>query len=93
MDLFFTITTLPKISLEDVLHVSKFWPNFIRAHNMKTRKSIYQDGTALKGVNDVDSSNVTSHVIPACMKELRLFLVYVWSKTQITHSFTVFEFS
>jgi hypothetical protein len=57
-----------------VVRVRKFWLNIIREYNMKTRKSVYQEGTALKVVNGVDSSYVvTSYLIPACVKELCLF--------------------
>jgi hypothetical protein len=51
---FFILTTLPKISIkDDVLHLRQFWLNVIREHNTKTVTSVYQEGTALKGVNGV----------------------------------------
>jgi len=63
---------LSKISHQDV-HVRTFWLNIIRAHNVKTRKFVYQEETALNVLNGVDSSNVvTSHLVPACVKELSL---------------------
>jgi hypothetical protein len=74
MVLFFIITTLPKISIPGFLPVRKFWLKVIRALNMKIRKSVYQEGTAVKVVTCVDSSNVVMpHLMPAYVKELSLF--------------------
>ena len=93
----FVITTLPNISLQDVLPVRKFWLNVIRSHCTKMRKSIYQEGTALKIVNGVNSSNViTSHLIPPCVKELSLFsggCVGQNANHTFIHSFIVLGFS
>jgi hypothetical protein len=51
---FFNINNFAKnIHKNDVLHLRQFWINVIRAHNTKTVTSVYQEGTALKGVNGV----------------------------------------
>ena len=53
---------------------------------MKRRKSVYQEGTAPKVVNGIDSSKVfTSHLILACVKELSVFFRWICGAKRESH--------